>query len=350
MNELNVTNPLTKATQTISLSIEEMEKVEKLSAIKTINPFLATLIPVRTHNWKSFSKDLFLPTLINHAIKVNDAAGKIFAIIGAIILDLLTLPVRLVMASIRVFSSNKKENHDLYKFLKDKGVSKEILDTAKVRLNLKWEGEFRSTFTYNNDGTVSTPVKQYNKAFTTSFVDVLASFNSNQQVEHPKLIGEKKVSAPRMHTDLNLPINVPTFNINESSVIFFNIREMKIIIKVVIDGQTIVQEKILKTEKGKTLDKEAKDTALQNLRIEALNDLTSSNVRFSLIFLTIREEDEKIKYAYETLGYDFDKRVDGYELTDFTTSTSSLKEAFAYFPFFPEKSVQHLDENGFFLG
>ncbi|MBA3604248.1 MAG: hypothetical protein H0W50_11585 [Parachlamydiaceae bacterium] len=49
---------------------------------------------MRTQNLKDFSKDLFLPTFFNFALKVNIAAQKVFASIFAIALDVLTFPIR----------------------------------------------------------------------------------------------------------------------------------------------------------------------------------------------------------------------------------------------------------------
>ncbi|MCP5506787.1 MAG: hypothetical protein H7A37_00580 [Chlamydiales bacterium] len=357
MNQLDITNPITSKTQSISLSSKKIENVGKLSNTKTINPFLATLIPVRTNSWKNFSKDFFLPTVVNHAMKVDNIAAKIFAVLGAIILDVLTLPIRLVTAPFRAALSNKKESHDLYKFLKSSGVDEKVLDADELQLKLKWTAESQNCFTYNNDGTISAPVMEYNKAFNTSFVDVPSSFNSNLRVEDPKKIDENKVSAPEINTNVKqqLPTDFPTFQIDMSSKIFYNIREMKVIIKAVVDGETIVKEKIVKTEDGKTLDRTAMDAALENCKIEVSNELKSSkikesNVEFLFSALTIREEDGQRKFAYVSSSYHYDTTFGGYKSgRSSTTSTSVKKEAFTWYPFGPKNPTNHLDENSSFL-
>lgn len=59
-------------------------------------------IPLRTDSLKNLATDLFLPTLFNHALKINNIALKVIASIAAIILDLITLLPRTIATPFRV--------------------------------------------------------------------------------------------------------------------------------------------------------------------------------------------------------------------------------------------------------
>jgi hypothetical protein len=69
----------------------------------------ATLIPTRTDDLKSFAKDLFLPTFVNQAMKVQELSRWIFAAFFSLIIDLLTLLPRLCAAPIKVFYDHYSE-------------------------------------------------------------------------------------------------------------------------------------------------------------------------------------------------------------------------------------------------
>lgn len=57
---------------------------------------LGLLYPIRIATAGECAVDFFLPTTVNHASEVEDVALRVFAILGAIILDLLTLAIRFV--------------------------------------------------------------------------------------------------------------------------------------------------------------------------------------------------------------------------------------------------------------
>ncbi len=69
--------------------------------------------PQRTQNLKDFSKDFFLPTFVNFALKVNNIAIKVIASIFAIALDIVTFPVRFFATPFRFFYNLKhpEEKH-----------------------------------------------------------------------------------------------------------------------------------------------------------------------------------------------------------------------------------------------
>ena len=79
------------------------------------------ICPLRTNNPKNFSKDLFLPTFVNFALKVNNVALKLFAAIFAIAFDIITFPVRLVVTPFRVIYNhlNPEKKHPLFSLIED---------------------------------------------------------------------------------------------------------------------------------------------------------------------------------------------------------------------------------------
>lgn len=107
-----------------------------------IIPVPATLKPVRTNNLKNFAKDFFLPTLVNHAIKVQHTIGRIFAILGALILDTLTFPIRLLTCIPTVIINARKEKNPLKNYLVNAGVDPKLLKDDHVRVRLEWEERF----------------------------------------------------------------------------------------------------------------------------------------------------------------------------------------------------------------
>jgi len=79
----------------------------------------AIFVPARTDNWRDLTKDLLLPTFINHAFKIDHFVLKIFASIGAVVLDVLTIIPRLITSPFRAFYNYKTENtHPLISFIK----------------------------------------------------------------------------------------------------------------------------------------------------------------------------------------------------------------------------------------
>jgi len=155
-SSIRVANPPNTLFWEKQLSNEEVEKVRKhCQNSAPIGILSATLKPVRTDTLENFSKDFFFPTFVNHAIKVQHAVGKIFAILGALILDLVTFPIRLLTCIPRVMTNSKKEEHPLYRYLQDQAVNPKIFASDYVLVNLKWEGKnpLRVEWRYN-DGTV----------------------------------------------------------------------------------------------------------------------------------------------------------------------------------------------------
>lgn len=106
---------------------------------KAVTLFPATLFPVRTNNFANFSKDFFLPTVMNQAIKVKNVAAKVFAVIGALFLDLATLAIRLLTFIPRIILNALKEEHPLHCYLR-KNENNEALDLDSVKVFLLQKG------------------------------------------------------------------------------------------------------------------------------------------------------------------------------------------------------------------
>ena len=98
------------------------------------------LLPIRTNNGKNFAKDFFLPTLINQALRVEDSAARIFAILGAILIDVVTFPIRVLTAIPRIVYNGLQKPHPLATYLRDNGVDEQILETGHVYVEYGLEG------------------------------------------------------------------------------------------------------------------------------------------------------------------------------------------------------------------
>lgn len=122
------------------LTNEEFSRVKGyVQGESTVDIILATLKPIRTNNLENFSKDFFLPTTINHAIKVQHIVGKIFAILASLVLDVLTFPIRLLTCIPRVISNARQTENLLHKYLVAEGVDKKLLQSDHVKVRLEWE-------------------------------------------------------------------------------------------------------------------------------------------------------------------------------------------------------------------
>lgn len=69
------------------------------------------LFLVRTDKLKNLGKDLFLPTVVNIALKIENSVGKIFACLFAVAIDAITLPIRFLASPIS-FIYNKYEHEE----------------------------------------------------------------------------------------------------------------------------------------------------------------------------------------------------------------------------------------------
>jgi hypothetical protein len=68
----------------------------------------SSFVPVRVDNCADFARDLFLPTFVNHVLKINNVRLKIIAALFAIPWDLMTFPIRFIAWPIRYSLYNSK--------------------------------------------------------------------------------------------------------------------------------------------------------------------------------------------------------------------------------------------------
>lgn len=122
------------------LTADEYQQVkEYLKGKPVISMIPAIFQPVRTNNFKNFSKDFFLPTTINHAIKVKSIVVKIFAILASLILDLLSFPIRILTVIPRVIVNAKQDKIKLNKYLIAQNADKKLIKSDHVRVRVEWE-------------------------------------------------------------------------------------------------------------------------------------------------------------------------------------------------------------------
>lgn len=156
-NLLRVSNVHNNTVWEKHLSDAELPTVQEFTkGASTIAILPATFRPVRTHNLVDFSKDFFLPTVINHAIYVQNIAGKFFAIIFGIALDLVTFPLRVITVIPRVISNTVKEENTLHKYLRTQGADAKLLADDYVKVKLEWNrtSQTPTSALTTRDGTV----------------------------------------------------------------------------------------------------------------------------------------------------------------------------------------------------
>jgi hypothetical protein len=73
---------------------DEWVKAHKAS-VQGDGGFKNSFVPVRVDNFADMAKDVFLPNFVNHVLKINNLAAKIFVGFFALAWDVVTLPVRL---------------------------------------------------------------------------------------------------------------------------------------------------------------------------------------------------------------------------------------------------------------
>lgn len=119
--------------------------VDQASALRTklvsssrVSLLPATLVPVRTNNLSNFSKDFFLPTTLNHAVNTQGTFKKVIAVAGAILLDLLTLPIRLLTSAPRALCNAVFQN-PLRQILIEERFSKDYTDQDTIEIEFKYE-------------------------------------------------------------------------------------------------------------------------------------------------------------------------------------------------------------------
>jgi hypothetical protein len=99
----------------------------------------ASIILPRTDNIRDLSKDLFLPTFINHALKVNNFILRLFASVIAIIFDVITLIPRLIVFPFKANSDRNKTEHSLVSLVKANPDSQEAIKDGILKIKVAFQ-------------------------------------------------------------------------------------------------------------------------------------------------------------------------------------------------------------------
>lgn len=155
-------------TYTVDISIENFQGQQvyqtKFDNPKTFDEFIekfcqsrdnwsitkSVFVPVRT-NFKEFYKDLFLPTVVNRALKIDGIVKKSFAILFSLALDIFTLPIRFITVIPRAIYNAFQKDHPLYDFLtKQQKISETLLGDGRLILKFQEDTSFADNIFYDN--------------------------------------------------------------------------------------------------------------------------------------------------------------------------------------------------------
>lgn len=136
---IKVTNPENGVSWKKDITGQDLDQIKALlKGENTVDVLSAAFIPVRTNNLINFSKDFFLPTLVNQALKIEDTACRIFASLGALLFDLLTFPIRLFTFIPRIINNCKKPDHPSFTYLQEQGCNdKRIYASGYVQVEFE---------------------------------------------------------------------------------------------------------------------------------------------------------------------------------------------------------------------
>jgi hypothetical protein len=137
---------------------------------RTISIFTATLITVRTNNYCNFIKDFFLPTVVNHAIKIDNQVAIYFAILIASFFDIITFPVRCITLIPRVIVNAHQSAHSLRGFLVAAGINHQFLNKPNITLNLT--AFFTPSLKSSNDTSNNSTKFYCGKQMRINFIEV----------------------------------------------------------------------------------------------------------------------------------------------------------------------------------
>lgn len=103
-------------------------------SVPTTSWIKAILIPTRTHEWGCFAKDLFLPLFINYALKINNVILKFFASLPSLIVDVITIPIRLISSPYQLWKRYKQPiSHPLFNYINELENSDELIPDDPYR-------------------------------------------------------------------------------------------------------------------------------------------------------------------------------------------------------------------------
>jgi uncharacterized protein (TIGR02452 family) len=117
MYSINIIHPVNQTNWGVNLTEQEFQGfIPCLKGKKPVYFPLSLLYPVRTDK-VNLSKDLFLPTTINQALKIKNIVFKVFAVLIALVFDIPTFPIRLLTCIPRMLHNAKQEPSELWSYL-----------------------------------------------------------------------------------------------------------------------------------------------------------------------------------------------------------------------------------------
>jgi hypothetical protein len=143
--QIHVSNVENGASWLREIHRDQLQNIEqKMISAKVVGVFPALLRPVRSDSAKNFAKDFFLPTTLNYGLKIRSMAVRVFAVIGAFVFDLLTLPIRLLTCIPTVLTNSAPDKHPLYQYLKAQNVDRQLLKSGHVQVRIMAKDQVRT--------------------------------------------------------------------------------------------------------------------------------------------------------------------------------------------------------------
>jgi hypothetical protein len=98
------------------------------------------LFPVRTNSLSNFAEDFFFPMLYHGSSKVDSCVQRYIENIITFLIDLVTLPIRIVTCIPRALYNAQQKEHRFLTYLKKNSVPEQLVSTDHVSVELK--GDF----------------------------------------------------------------------------------------------------------------------------------------------------------------------------------------------------------------
>jgi hypothetical protein len=100
----------------------------------------ACFIPTRTDNIRDFLKDLFLPTFVNRALKVQFLTERIFVSIAAIALDSVTFIPRLFLSPLKaIYDYKNNTEHPLATLIKNHPAAAQAMRNGILKIHVHFK-------------------------------------------------------------------------------------------------------------------------------------------------------------------------------------------------------------------
>lgn len=151
-----------------NIGLEDLKEISRCceSSPEPSAIFAGLIYPIRTN--RSFFRDFFLPTYMNHTCTIENVALRALAIFAAILLDVISFPVRFAFTPIRALWNAYRSEYPVHKFLREKNWFEGLWNAEKLCVKVKWieKGDKNSLWTLEKDPSGKQSFKYNNKRFT----------------------------------------------------------------------------------------------------------------------------------------------------------------------------------------